>query len=86
MRILHECKVLTVHECKVLTVHECKVLTEHECKVLTVHECKVLTVHECKVLTDKLSLGPVCCITRLRRVMLNCDPRDKFVDQHLTLM
>ena len=41
--------------------------------------------HECEVLIENLSQGSQFGITRLRRVMPNCDPRDRFVDQYLKL-
>ena len=42
-------------------------------------------LHECEVLKEK-SQGSQFGITWLCRVMLNCDPRDRFLDQYLTLM
>ena len=43
-------------------------------------------LHECEALMENLSLGSRFGITRLRRMMPNSDPRDRFVDQYLKLM
>ena len=42
-------------------------------------------LHECEVLIEK-SVPRVIGITRLCRVMPNCDLRDRFVDQYLKLI
>ena len=41
--------------------------------------------HKCQILTDK-SVARVTVFASQGRVMLNCDPSDRFVYQYLTLM
>ena len=63
-------------------------------EMLSVHSENIRILHGCEVLIEKkLSQGSQFGITRhrlgvtrLRRVVLNSDPRDRFVDQFRTLM
>ena len=50
------------------------------------HGGTIRILYECEVLIFNLSLWSQFGIMRLCRVMLNCDQRDRFEDQYLTLM